>query len=488
MIILRNRWIQLTALVALLAGIGARALRLKYCVTDYDTWWHLKVGDWIIQHSGLPHTGILSRTAADRAWVAYSWGYEVLLSLAYSSMGLLGIGIFGTALTVGVAFAAYWMLLRISGRFWLAWILAGITCAAFLFDGSPRPGFFSYIFYCIVLARLFEVQRTARVRLLYWLPPLFVLWANLHIQFVYGLFVVGLFVGVHVSQEVLWRLNFRSDYLSTSNLPAKPLVLVAGLCVLATFVGPNFYHPYLVVLAYSKAKFAYNVILELQPLSFRILSNYIELLLAAAGFYAVGWQKKIDPFKLALLAVAAVVSFRTMRDAWFICFSAAACIADSSATATETAPHRSESWPDLAVVAAGLILLLFAAAPFTDFSARGLDRAISENYPVNAINSLRSGSFSGPLYNNLNWGGFLMWYLPELPVAVDGRNDLYGDELDKLFFDSQSAYASYKTDPYLNEAHLVVLDSRLPLAKILSIDPRFRLVYHDDIATVYQRQ
>ena len=60
-----------------------------------------------------------------------------------------------------------------------------------------------------------------------------------------------------------------------------------------------------------------------------------------------------------------------------------------------------------------------------------------------------------------------MWYLPELPVAIDGRNDLYGDDLDKIFYDSQSAMSSYSTDPYLDEAGVVILESKLPLAKIL---------------------
>ena len=481
----RNRWVQIAALIALLAGIGIYSQRTKYCATDYDTWWHLKIGDWIIQHSALPHTGILSRTAADRAWVAYSWGYEVLLSLSYSAFGLLGIGIFGMVLTVAVAFSTYWMVRRLSGRFWLACILAAITCAAFLFDGSPRPVFLSYILYCVTLTLLLEFQRTGRVRVLYWLPPLFLLWANLHIQFIYGLFAVGLVVVVHLAQQGLGKVGFQPASLMLSSFPAKPLLGVLGACVLATLTGPNFYHPYMVVLAYSKAKFTYDVIIELQPLAFRQFSNFIELFLAAAGFYAVGWKKKIDPFKLALLAVAAVVSFRTMRDAWFICFSAAACIADFPAP--EDAANRSDTWRELALVGSAVVLLLFVSAPLTDFSARGLDRAISANYPVNAINFLRRSSFSGPLYNNLNWGGFLMWYLPELPVAIDGRNDLYGDELDKLFYGSQSAYPSYKTDPYLAEAGLVILDSRLPLAKILTIDPRLRLVYHDAIATVYQR-
>ena len=80
-----------------------------------------------------------------------------------------------------------------------------------------------------------------------------------------------------------------------------------------------------------------------------------------------------------------------------------------------------------------------------------------------------------------------MWYLPELPVAVDGRNDLYGDDLDKIFYYSQSAFPSYSTDPYLEESRLVILDSTLPLAKILTIDSRFRMIYHDEIATVFVR-
>ena len=81
-----------------------------------------------------------------------------------------------------------------------------------------------------------------------------------------------------------------------------------------------------------------------------------------------------------------------------------------------------------------------------------------------------------------------MWYMPDYPVAIDGRNDLYGDDLDRIFLATQDADTSYATDPYLNEAGVVLLDSHLPLAKILTIDPRFQLVFHDEIATVYARR
>lgn len=484
--LLRIRVLQLCALATLLTGVGTIAFQLKYCVLDYDIWWHLKVGDWITEHLAVPHTGILSRTAATRPWVAYSWGYEVLLSRAYAWFGLLGIGLFGTLLTLAVAYSIYWMLRRLSGRFWLACVLTGIVCSAFLFNGMPRPFFFSMALFSVTLTLLLEANRSGRVQALYWLPPIFLLWANLHIQFIYGLFLVGLFVAVSLAQRLANTLEIAPRFLLVPTLPAKDLVLLLAACVLATLVGPNFYHPYQAVYDYSKAKFSYSIIIELQPLSFRGYSHYAELLLTAAGFFAVGWQKKLDPFKLALLTVASVVAYRTMRDAWFICIPAAACIADLPAPEADC--DRAESWIENAGVAAAVVLFLVLLSSALDFNQRGLDRAISSEYPVNAINFLRRNPVPGPLYNNLNWGGFLMWYMPEYPVAIDGRNDLYGDELDRLFFNSEIASKSYTTDPYLNEAGVVLLDSQLPLAKVLTTDSRFQLVFRDQIATVFARR
>jgi hypothetical protein len=483
---LRNKWVQLSAVVIFLSTIGIHALRLKYAVRDPDLFWHLKVGDWIIEHSALPQTGILSRTAANLPWVAYSWGYEVLLSLSYSAFGLVGVGIFGVALTVLVAFFLCWMLRRLSGQVWFSVALAAITCSAFLFNGMPRPMFLSEVLFAVTLTLLLDAQRRTRIQTLYWLPLVFFLWANLHIQFIYGLFAIGLFVGINSLQRILAALHLNLDRLLPPTLPLKSLLAILALCFAATLVGPNFYKPYLVVLSYSKAKFTYSVISELQPLSFRGYSHFVELFIGAAGFYAIGWRKKLDLFKLTLLAFAAVLAFRTMRDAWFLCFSAAACIADYSEGAPVVEPPA-KSWRNFAIVSAIVLLVLFVSAPATDFSMRTIDRSISADYPVNAVNFLRRNPVPGPLYNNLTWGGFLMWYLPELPVAIDGRNDLYGDDLDKLFYESESAFPSYATDPYLDQAGVVILDSKLPLAKILTIDPRFNLVYRDDIATVFAR-
>ncbi|HEX8817206.1 MAG TPA: hypothetical protein VF753_17055, partial [Terriglobales bacterium] len=441
----RLRPLQLAALTAMFTTVGVMAMQLKYFVLDSDIWWHLKVGDWIISHFALPHTGILSRTAANLPWVAYSWGYEVILSRFYAWFGLIGLGVFGTLLTLALACAIYWMMLRLSANFWFACIGAIAVYCSFLFNGTPRPFFFSMILFTITLTWILDANRSGRVQHLYWLPLVFFLWANIHIQFIYGLFLLGLFVGVNAIQRIANALDIEPQFLKPPSLPLGTLIAIFTACFAATLIGPNFYHPYVVVFEYSKAKFSYNVIIELQPLSFRGYSHYMELLIAGAGFYAVGWQKKLDLFKLSLLTIGSVVAFRTMRDAWFIVLPAAACAADAYFAQTHKAEESqpSQSWPELAGVAAAVAVLLAIAAGSVGFTQRDLDRTISNHYPVNAINFLRRNPAPGPLYNNLNWGGFLMWYMPDYPVAIDGRNDLYGDTLDELFFNSQNGAESY---------------------------------------------
>jgi len=484
--LLRLRGLRWFALAMLLAAAAWRSFQLRYCVLDLDIWWHLKVGDWIVQRFSVPHNGIFSRTAASRPWVAYSWGYEVLLSRAYAWFGLLGVGLFGTLLTVAIVLAVYWMARRLSGRFWISCLLAVVTCSAFLFEIMPRPVFLSIVLFTVALTLILNAQRSSRLQSLYWLPLLFLFWANVHIQFIYGLFLVGLLLGVTLAQWAAARLGIRTDFLTSPTLPAGGLALVFGACVVATLIGPYSCHLYAVVAEYSRAKVPYSAIMELQPLSFRILGNYVELLIAAAAFYAVGWQKKIDPFKLALLVAASVVAFRTMRDAWFLCIPAAACLADAPVDdSRRDSPETLFGFAGVFVIAA-LAMLLFARD--ADFTRRGLDQAITSTFPVKASNFLRRYPQPGPLYNTFDWGGFLMWYLPQYPVAIDGRNDLYGDELDERFFRTQSGDLSYKGDPWLNESGVILLRRTDGLAVSLSLDSNFRKIYEDELASVFVRQ
>jgi hypothetical protein len=484
--LLRLRWLQLFLLAALLVWVGAVSFQLKFSVLDLDVWWHLKVGDWIIQHAAFPHNGILSRSAATHSWVAYSWGYEVLLSHFYGWFGLVGVGLYGTLLTLMVAFSVYWMVRRLSGNFWISILLAVLCCYSFLFLMMPRPGFFSVALFCVTLTLLLEAQRSEDLRKLYWLPALFLLWANLHIQFIYGIAVWGLFVGVNIAQKFGERFQSAPTFLATSKLPAGRLVALFGASVIATFIGPYSYHLYGVIIAYSQSQIIYRLIQELQPLSFRGVENFVALLLAGAAFFAVAWQKKVDLFKLALLVMASVVAFRTMRDCWLLCIVAAASIADVAGTAAE--PEGADTPFELGGVFAVVAVALVVVAPGMEFNRRGLDRAITGHFPVSAVNFVRQDRIPGPLFNNFDWGGFLTWYLPEYPVSIDGRTDLYGEQLDRQLLSTLNGDSSYKNDPYLHDANLVIVRRRDGLTSTLELDPGFRKVYEDQLAVVFVRQ
>ena len=472
------RWFALSALIV---AIGTECFASKLAVLDPDIWWHLSVGDWIVRNRAFPHTGIFSRTAANRPWMAYSWGYEVLLSRFYDLWAFVGMGLFGTALTVAVAVAVFVMLYRIAGRFWTAWALSLVSFSGFLFNIAPRPLFFSVILFTIVLTLVVEAQRGAQIRLLYWLPLIFVIWANLHIQFIYGLALVGLLAGTNLLQRIAMSLRLYPDFLTKPTLAVAPLFAIFAGCVIAGCIGPYSYHLYQEAFVISQAKIMYTMIIELQALSFKYYNHYVELWLCAGAFFVLGWQKKIDPFKLGLLIVACVFGFRTWRDAWFLCVTAAALIADFPIS---DKPDRSLGISGWAAVSVASFLLLFLAARDTHFNTRALDRAISREYPVDAVNFLRRNPVGGPLYNSFDFGGFLIFYMPQYPVSIDGRTDLYGSALVEQYYATQEADPSYSTDPALNEAGVVVLKNKFPITGMLLSDRRFRVIYRDDLATV----
>jgi hypothetical protein len=228
------------------------------------------------------------------------------------------------------------------------------------------------------------------------------------------------------------------------------------------------------------------MIMELQPLTFRDYTHYVQLLLMGFAFFAVGRRAKVDLFKLVLLSSTGAIAFHTMRDSWFICIAAAACIADAMAGAVEH--EAKERWSHRLAVAVLVAIALVPFAPGAEFNRRGLDRAIGGFLPVNAVNYLRQHPAPGPVYNTMDWGGFLTWYMPDRPVAIDGRTDLYGDELEELFFRTSNGAPTYTEDPYLNQAGVLILQKKKPLATVLKSDPRFQLVYEDGLAVVFVRK
>ena len=91
------QWAQALLLTVFYAIPAIRCFYMAGFV-DFDVWWHLRTGEWIMQHHALPHIEPFSSFAAGRPWNAYSWLFELLILQLFQQLGLTGI----VAYTIGM--------------------------------------------------------------------------------------------------------------------------------------------------------------------------------------------------------------------------------------------------------------------------------------------------------------------------------------------------------------------------------------------------
>jgi hypothetical protein len=460
-------------------------IRGKAVVIDPDIWWHVRVGDWIAAHHAVPRVGIFSQHI-ERPWTAYSWGFELLVSGIHHLFGLPGLLALLLCLLILISLAWLLALRWLAGSFWVAWLLALLAIYA-AFVNPLRPVLLTLLFYILELLLIFETERRQDDRLLFWMGPLFLLWGNGHVQFVYGLFVFALYMVTRCASR--WRRG-PADARSS---PGKLLALLA-LALLCPCLGPNGIRPYQVAFSYAGTTANYNIIQELSAMSFRRPDDYVLLALVMAACFALGRSWRRDWFRPLLLLVTALVSFRSVRDAWFVCIAAGFVLAEAArerhAPPEPAASRGSLSRSEIAAYATatlGALLLSFLLAMHYGLRLPQMARAVGQVYPVAAADFVRDSHLQGPLYNSYNWGGFLIYYLPEQPVSIDPRFDLYGSDLLLRSLKTDDG-VDWKNDPDLARAHVVLLERWRPLAAKLAGDAEFRVVYADNVAVVLERQ
>ncbi|NDJ54831.1 MAG: hypothetical protein GYB68_17310, partial [Chloroflexi bacterium] len=125
--------------------------------------------------------------------------------------------------------------------------------------------------------------------------------------------------------------------------------------------------------------------------------------------------------------------------------------------------------------------LMTAIAPET------IEEALS-GYPVEALTYMRQHDVPQPLYNSYNWGGYLIWSLPDYPVFVDGRTDLYNDEILNQYFRSYFASERWSESLEAFEINSVLVDDTAPLVTALELSPEWSEAYRDEVAVIYIRE
>src|ERR1043165_6009932 len=172
-------------LVALYA-IPAFLIFAAVNIADADIWWHLRTGQWIVEHRAVPQADSFSWTGMGKPWAAYSWLFEVLVFGLFTRFGLVGILGYVYVMVLAIALALHSLVRKYEHRLAQSVGVTAVALVAMALICSPRPWLFTILFFCLELNILVSVRRSRNFKHLLLLLPLFCLWANLHIQFLYG--------------------------------------------------------------------------------------------------------------------------------------------------------------------------------------------------------------------------------------------------------------------------------------------------------------
>lgn len=450
------------------------------CVADADLGWHLQTASWILQHRALPHVDPFSSTRSGQPWQAYSWIFELALAKAYSWMGLGGVVLFTAGWMMLIAAALYRMTSRLQADFSIRILLslAALFCISKL--GMPRPWLITVLLFAVEIDLLMRSRETGSSRPLLWLPMLFAFWSNVHIQFIDGLLVLG----IAACEPILLRW-WSSP--TARPAPARNLWLALAASIAAACLNPYGAEIYRVAWQLGSQSGVLTTVSEMGALPFRSAGDFVLLFMALAAAGILFRYRRLALFETVLLAMAAVLSFRSRRDVWIMAISAAAILA-AGLPAREESRERSflPGWA-LGISAVAAIAVAALSMFGLQVNNAGLEKQLAERMPVQAVEFVRQQHEPGPVFNTYDWGGFLIWRLQE-PVSIDGRAALYGDARIDRSVATWNGGPGWASDPALLASGLVMAPRGMALVQLLRGDPRFSVAYEDKLAVVFIRR
>jgi len=478
-----NDLVKIAAIVAIFGWFLLKPI-IWHFVGENDVWWHIRTGEWIVQHHQLPRTDPFSSTGAGKPWVAYSWPFEIATYEIVKQWDLLGLIAISIILWMGMTLALFYLIRRFQPPFWISATLAFVGSIVMTRVTSSRPGPLTVIFFCLVLGLLIEAQRQNSVRKLWPVPILIWMWANVHVQFVYGLFIFGLFCMIPVFEWVLSKFGIVPGP-GAKHLPAKWMCGTLALSTALTFANPYGVGVYRVLWEFVQQPNLYKFINETKAMQFDLKVHFIVLVICLVGALVLGRQPRIQPIWAIMFFWAALSGFHAERDIWLTTVISVCIIADYFAQRNSTpAPVDRRVWLGAFALVLICLVVRFKTAP----TNHELGSLVASRMPLGAVAYVHEHHLQGPMFNDFDWGGFLIYALPEIPVVIDGRTNIHGqDEIGRSLQTWNVLGNNWYDDPLLQQANLVFGDPECALTFVLRNDPHFKVVFEDATVVLYQR-
>jgi hypothetical protein len=445
---------------------------------DTDTWWHLRSGEYTLQTRAVPQVDPFSITRGGQEWINQSWLSQLVMVFFYRVLGgNIGLAIYTALLaTAGMAFVFRISPGNVYTRAFIA-ILSAATAAVFW---SARPQMMSFFLSTVTLFLLDRYKRH-KIDQLWLFIPLMILWVNLHSGFAIGFIFMLAFIG----GEIANRLFNRSAPEILEWRQIGKLILIAMLSGAALIINP--YTIQMLTYPFRTAGIGslQAYIQEWASPDFKGRETWPFLALLFGTFAAAGFSKRgLDWTDLALVCGTAFLALLWQRN--FAVFAHVQYILENNRiTLAKPRPVRGAAiilnWSFLLLVIVGALLKCYVA-----LNPKTVSEAQAEFLPVKVANYLNTAKPAQPMFNTYNWGGYLLFAAPDYKVFVDGRTDLYDDQilnkwrLAMLGENWQQVFSEY-------DIKLVVIEKDSTLAKILAAQPGWKLGYSDEKVVVYEK-
>jgi hypothetical protein len=410
---------------------------------DTDLFWHMAAGRQTLLSGQAMVIDVFSFTREGLSWINHSWLSQAILYGLYQLGGNLALGawVAGLAtLSMGLVYAQ----MRGPAIFRAFLVVLAVTVAAVVW--SPRPQLVSLVLFAFLGWVLHRYKRR-KINQLWLLPVLFLAWSNLHGGWALGFMYIGVIIAGEIlnhglgnsSPEVLtWKelgklvawsaasiplLMFQPNGFEIFKIPFQTLEVQVLQQFIQEWASPDFHELY---------QQPYLWLLSMVILSFGLSGRKVDAsdLLTVIWFGIMGLlaRRNFGPFALAVTPVLS-------RYLW-IAFQTWKSGNEDRSGVWGTAPEDGfryryrPTWQktvNLSLIGiltfAAVVKLWLVTYPVL------VETTTAQSFPVEAVKILQQYQATGRVFNEYNWGGYLVWTIPQVKVFVDGRTDLYGDAI-----------------------------------------------------------
>jgi hypothetical protein len=455
----------------LIAVVCIYALVLTMRLTaqiSQDTWLELVAGREIVRH-GIPVHDTLTSWTLGRRWVDEQWLAQLLAYALYRAGGLTLLAFAHVASVCGSVVLA----LRTAGKLGAgararAWLLTAAAGPVMLNAANVRTQSFVYPLFVLVLS-LLVVDARRPSRRVFLVPPLLVLWANLH-----GSVVVAAALAVLAAACGAPRGPLRSLLLA-AGAAAAPLATPWGFATVdyyqATLLNPLFK----------------QVVTEWRPTTLQLLTVPLYVAAAATIWLVAQQRRRLSAFEVAAPLALVALSFSAVRNGVWLGFGLIVLLARPLAVALGA---RELARPRLNVLIATAAVAVLAVRAVG--VAAGGERRFERGFPSGAAAAIAQAATRDTravVFSNERWADWLLFRVPQLRgrVAYDARLELLDEkQLLSVYVWRNELGARWQRVP--GKASLIVLDLAYeqPLARVLARE-HVHVLYRDRRIVVFSR-